>query len=316
VNIFHQPPRIIFLLTSLYICDFLMTDPAKDAASVIELLTRYSFDLSGYTVDRLVEYWLQRYPSQWVRLGVIEALYQGRYKVISVEQILVLWRRRGKPVYHFNPDFERIVTPRFIKGVAIAPELVVVPPEPPEPPEPPAPLVEDLPMERPPLPPRLPGAIQPFSVDGMPLPREARFREVGMEPEAVEVSPIEPRPMAEPEPLAEAVAEPAEEPAEEPIVYFPEPPNVEFKPTPDPAIGELPIQPFQPSTDQGLPELDGGRQPDRAITSAGHQPIHHFVPMSEPSEFYAKLKAVIQNAAAAKLAKGAEEPKNNPHGSQ
>ncbi|MCU0571155.1 MAG: hypothetical protein MUF49_31895 [Oculatellaceae cyanobacterium Prado106] len=95
-----------------------MTDLAKDAASAIELLTRYSFDLSGYTADRLVDYWLHRYPSNWIRLAVTEALYQGRYKVISVEQILNLWRRRGRPVYHFNPEFERIISPRFPRGSA------------------------------------------------------------------------------------------------------------------------------------------------------------------------------------------------------
>ena len=41
---------------------------------------------------------------------MIEALYQGRYKAISVEQILSIWRRRGKILSHFNREFEAIVT--------------------------------------------------------------------------------------------------------------------------------------------------------------------------------------------------------------
>jgi hypothetical protein len=267
-----------------------MTDPAKDAASVIELLTRYSFDLSGYTVDRLVEYWLQRYPSNWVRLAVVEALYQGRYKVVSVEQILGLWRRRGKPVYHFNPDFERIVTPRFVRGVPIAPEMVVIPPEAVPNAVPESVIEMELPMEKPPQPPRPAGAIRPFSVADVPLPREAMFRELGVltseervanpEIEPPEVNPVEPS---------------------EPPVYFPEPPSVEFKPMPDPATGEPPIQTFQPLGEQSLVEVFEGEGLTKGF---GQQPIHQFVPMLEPSEFYGKLKAVIQNAAAAKLAKG------------
>jgi hypothetical protein len=268
-----------------------MTDSAKDAASVIELLTRYSFDLSGYTVDRVVDYWLQRYPSHWVRLGVIEALYQGRYKAVSVEQILILWRRRGKPVCHFNPDFERVVTPRFVRGVAVTPDLVVITPLTPEPPEP---LMAELPMEKPPQPPRLPGAIQPFSVGNMPLPREARFRDFGApEPAA------QPESEVIPDHLESPIAD--EAPEAEPAVDFPEPPRIEFQPSPD-RPEESAIPPFQPiAAEQNLPELEEGRS-----TPIGHQPIHQFVPMPEPSEFYTKLKAIIQNAAAAKSVKNSE----------
>lgn len=92
-----------------------MNELAKDAAAidVTDLLTRYSFDLGGSTVERLVNSWLHHYPTQWLRLAVIEALYQGRYKAISVEQILNLWQRRGRSLYRFNHEFERIVCGRF-----------------------------------------------------------------------------------------------------------------------------------------------------------------------------------------------------------
>jgi hypothetical protein len=49
-------------------------------------------------------------PPSWIRIAVIEALYQGRYKVVSVQQILDIWQRRGKILSHFNREFEAIVT--------------------------------------------------------------------------------------------------------------------------------------------------------------------------------------------------------------
>jgi hypothetical protein len=88
-----------------------MADLPKDvAATVTYLLAYYSFDLEGRNSDRLVDEWLRQYPADWLRLAVIEALYQGRYKAFSVEQILALWRRRGKPLPHFNREFEWIVS--------------------------------------------------------------------------------------------------------------------------------------------------------------------------------------------------------------
>jgi hypothetical protein len=293
-----------------------MTDSARDAASVIDLLTRYSFDLSGYTVDRLAEYWLQHYPSDWIRLAVVEALYQGRYKVVSVEQILSLWRRRGKPLYHFNPDFERIITPRFVRGRAVQPELVVLSPDLPD-----SDLETDLDTDREleiplsevqlsppiavPIEPSQPslsrpvGAIQPFSVSGSPLPGEAIIR--GFYAQVLDAERAESLDeVIEPEAHSSRYPQGVEPdrtllPDDSNPVFFPESPSVEFKPSPDPAIGELPIQPFQPSGDQKL-----GNSLDTVPTQdfLGSPPIHQFVPTPPPSEFYAKLKAIVQNAAA------------------
>jgi hypothetical protein len=87
-----------------------------------DLLTHYSFDLGNHTITQLIDLWLQEYPAAWVRLAVIEALYQGRYKAISVQQILQFWHRRGLPLHHFNGDFDRLIChkiPRnFNQGVA------------------------------------------------------------------------------------------------------------------------------------------------------------------------------------------------------
>lgn len=88
-----------------------MTQSTQDslAAYSTALLLHYCFELGAYQVEQLVQNWLDEYPANWVRLAVIEALYQGRYKVVSVEQFLVSWKRRGQPIYHFNHDFERLI---------------------------------------------------------------------------------------------------------------------------------------------------------------------------------------------------------------
>lgn len=82
-------------------------DAAAKAAAW--LLANYYFDLRGYQACDLVETWLNNYPGNWLRLAVIEALYQGRYKAISVEQILGIWHRRNQALYHFNYEFETLI---------------------------------------------------------------------------------------------------------------------------------------------------------------------------------------------------------------
>lgn len=96
-----------------------MTDLAKptDAEDIAKLLVHYSFDLDGYRPEQLVQHWFALYPTDWIRLAVIEALYQGRYKVVSVEQILAIWQRRQKPIPHFNGEFQRIVSSRLPKSL-------------------------------------------------------------------------------------------------------------------------------------------------------------------------------------------------------
>ncbi len=78
-----------------------------------DLLTYYSLETEHYpqspTKVQVLDRWLKTYPEQWVRLALIESLYQGRYKAFSVEQLLTLWNRRGQPTYHFNAEFEELV---------------------------------------------------------------------------------------------------------------------------------------------------------------------------------------------------------------
>lgn len=75
----------------------------------IALLKYYGFDLGGETAEGFVERWRQEIPPDWLRLAILEALYQGRYKGVSVSQLLGLWQRRGTPVQHFNGEFERLM---------------------------------------------------------------------------------------------------------------------------------------------------------------------------------------------------------------
>lgn len=88
-----------------------MTDCLNEL-SLVEtstLLSYYGFEFKGCSLHQLVERWQQAYSTYWVRLAVIESLYQGRYKAISVEHILDLWSRKGHPAFHFTHDFERLV---------------------------------------------------------------------------------------------------------------------------------------------------------------------------------------------------------------
>lgn len=89
---------------------------------VIDLLRHYSFETER-PLRLLVVTWMGVYPSSWVVKAIIEALYQGRYKVVSVEQILQIWQRRGQPIPHFNYEFERIVCDRILDPVALEAHL-------------------------------------------------------------------------------------------------------------------------------------------------------------------------------------------------
>lgn len=84
--------------------------PDPVIAYTVALLSHYKFELRGYTAQELVSLWLRNYSANWVRLGVIEALYQGRYKAVSVEQILAVWGRRGQPIFRFTHEFERLIS--------------------------------------------------------------------------------------------------------------------------------------------------------------------------------------------------------------
>jgi hypothetical protein len=85
----------------------------KNINQIEALLIRYGFEVNKVSIPALIEEWLQFYSVYWIRLAIVEALSQGRYKAISVEHILALWKRLGHPTYHFTYEFERFITRHF-----------------------------------------------------------------------------------------------------------------------------------------------------------------------------------------------------------
>ncbi|MCM1984527.1 hypothetical protein [Lyngbya confervoides] len=92
-------------------------------SAIVNLLKLYSFESGQRSHEKNLEVWLKRFPLNWVKLALVESLYQGRYKAISVEQILALWQRRGEPCYHFTHDFERLVSHNLPQDFSAAPPV-------------------------------------------------------------------------------------------------------------------------------------------------------------------------------------------------
>lgn len=84
-------------------------DIAREARQAITLIKSFSLELDQYSPESQVLFWLNTYRASWIRDAIIEAVYQGRYKVISVEHILSIWKRRGQPVCHFTSGFEQVI---------------------------------------------------------------------------------------------------------------------------------------------------------------------------------------------------------------
>lgn len=78
-------------------------------AETIALLQHYGFDLGGQTNTTVLAHWQQTYPVEWLRSATLEALYRGRYKTVSVEEILRQWQKKGEAQQHFNTDFETLI---------------------------------------------------------------------------------------------------------------------------------------------------------------------------------------------------------------
>jgi hypothetical protein len=74
---------------------------------VTTAIEHYGLELGEERVDTVVLTWFQTYDPAWVVKALVEALYRGRYKIKSVDNILHDWQRRGSPFYKFTPDYER-----------------------------------------------------------------------------------------------------------------------------------------------------------------------------------------------------------------
>ncbi|MGC1308467.1 MAG: hypothetical protein WA885_14680 [Phormidesmis sp.] len=100
-----------------------------EAQQAAVLLESYRFELGNHDARQWVSLWLEFYRPNWIRDAVVEALYQGRYKSVSVRQILELWHRRGQPIRHVTHDFEAAICREFgeVKLAPIAPENLPLP---------------------------------------------------------------------------------------------------------------------------------------------------------------------------------------------
>jgi hypothetical protein len=83
-----------------------------------DLLCYYKFALEGRTAAQVLRQWAQDYPVEWIRLAIIEALYQGRYKAVSVEQILQIWERRSQAQPRFDDEFAQLIRQRLPDNLA------------------------------------------------------------------------------------------------------------------------------------------------------------------------------------------------------
>lgn len=87
--------------------------PHDKLQQLLNLLTYYGFEVGCKKAEDLITEWSEQYDVYWIRLALIEALYQGRYKAVSIEQILTCWQRRGQPLFHFNIEFEILICNSF-----------------------------------------------------------------------------------------------------------------------------------------------------------------------------------------------------------
>ncbi len=287
-----------------------MIEPATDAsvAAAVALLIHYSFDLGGQNTEQLIGQWLNDYPANWVRLAVIEALYQGRYKAVSVSQILSCWQRRNQPLYHFNHEFERLVSNKFPQNLTAKPDIL---------------RENDAPVD----------------VMVRSLAQKLRDRARSSPENGKNIPAIAPK-----QPSSASPTAPAPAPTTTGISTFSQPPVVPPTPSSDSRVGSpiitshlsrlpklLPPSPSPAPVEAELPTLGNSapvpapvlasqpEQPEangpesgteietsqpvqpapkaeRSRSEMSKGPIDRFTPTPERSEFYSKLKAVAQHS--------------------
>ncbi len=208
-----------------------------------DLLVHYSFELGEIGLAQLLAQWVQQYQARWVRLAVIEALYQGRYKAVSVEQILALWQRRQHPVYHFNHEFERLVCHGFPRNLVDSNEAVNS--------EPPAREVGDR-------------ATQAFTPERELVHENSRFAAAlpaGLRSSTRPLPPWSPRLARDRQSKASLTAAPS--PTKSPVAdpdTAPPPPEPELGTIADPDPKALPSDPLPSASDATAPAASPGPQ--------------------------------------------------------
>ena len=88
-------------------------------AQIVALMDSYSFETNGDSPENIIKQWQETFDLQWIHLATIEALYQGRYKAISIEQIMEVWTRMGRANTHFGGDFERVISRKLPRHLTL-----------------------------------------------------------------------------------------------------------------------------------------------------------------------------------------------------
>ncbi|MEP0919293.1 hypothetical protein NC981_20905 [Leptolyngbya sp. DQ-M1] len=274
----------------------MISDPAKGSSGdssaslwyettihVADLLTHYSFDLGGNNAQQLADRWQSSYSANWVRWAVIEALYQGRYKAVSVEQILQLWQRRQQPCYHFNYEFERLVCNNFPRNLSQEPRSKPVRDTTILPPPLPVPNRSGSPVPK--------AATTPIVSESPPWAELAeQIQQEDDPPQALEskpvITPLNVKHLEPPEILLDRVArlqagvEALIEQATSSLNASTEAMTTKLHPEENKAVtASENVEPF--ASDAPL-----------ELSEEVHPPIHQFMPSE--SEFHSKLKAVVE----------------------
>ena len=282
-----------------------MTDPAKGSsdekvtvAHAVDLLTHYSFDLGTDSANQLVDRWLNHYSASWIRWAVIEALYQGRYKAISVDQILQLWHRRQHPCYHFSYEFERLVCQKFPRNLS-SPRKPAIPSANKFPSSNDLAVLPELP---PPSKPVVPVEAK-WSV--FPESTLAESEDVaGLEAETMALEAHLSDPIEDTERLLDATDTLSERVArlhagvdaliEQATTSL----NASTEAVKTKLLEEHPV--VVASVENSAVEFEEVAPQSDGLEDA-NSPIHQFTPLSQPSDFHSKLKAVVEQESGEKM---------------
>ena len=81
-----------------------------ESHKIYEALSTFRFEgIDSPGLSQVLGTWHETFSAEWIPLAVVQAAYQGRYKIASVEQILRFWRRRGEPRCNFDREFKRMI---------------------------------------------------------------------------------------------------------------------------------------------------------------------------------------------------------------
>ncbi len=97
---------------------------------ITSIVDRYGLELEDERIDIIVATWMSQYDRGWIVKAIVESLHRGRYKIKSVDSILRVWQRAGKPSYNFPPEFEReILQDLPTMGELAETQMLPVPPQ-------------------------------------------------------------------------------------------------------------------------------------------------------------------------------------------